>query len=223
VKKAVVESGGFQETVADDLEVILRLNRIMLKTDTPYNILYLPDPVAWTDTPGKFGELGRQRLNWHRGLMEALWFHKVMMLNPRYKIYGLFVIPFVFYSEVLEPIMEVLGILYVIAGIYLGVVNYLTVFVLVFLMWGFTFVFTVFCLFIEDQSFRRYSAPRTFALLFFYSLVENLGYRQLSLIWRIRGTISFIKRFPLIQAVNRQINRLVKTVVSKGMMKWKRY
>ncbi|MCB1113859.1 MAG: glycosyltransferase family 2 protein [Chlamydiia bacterium] len=220
---AVVKSGGFQETVADDLEAILRLNRIMLKTKTPYDIVYLPDPVAWTEGPTTFKELGRQRQNWQRGLWESLWFHKVMIFNPVYKVYGLFVMPFVVLSEAIEPIMELIGITYVIIGLYLGLVNIAFVWVLVFIMWGYTFVYSVFCLFIEDQSFRRYSSPRALLLLLWYSLIENFGYRQLTLIWRIRGIISFFARFPLIQKVSRRINKMVKAIEAKGPMKWKRY
>ena len=53
-------------------------------------------------------------------------------------------------------------------------------------------------------------------MLFAYSLIENLGYRQMTLIWRARGFISFIQKFHKIQADSEQLNASVDKIVKKA-------
>lgn len=43
---------------------------------------------------------------------------------------------------------------------------------------------------LEELSFRRYPGKRDPATLLLIAVVENVGYRQLSIRWRLRGMIS---------------------------------
>jgi hypothetical protein len=47
-------------------------------------------------------------------------------------------------------------------------------------------------LFLEELSFRRYLRWSQMALLLVYGVFENFGYRQLTLSWRLRGTLAYI-------------------------------
>jgi hypothetical protein len=51
---------------------------------------------------------------------------------------------------------------------------------------------TAFTLILEDLSFHRYNSFRDRALLFLWALLENLGYRQLTVFWRLRGLWKFM-------------------------------
>lgn len=55
--------------------------------------------------------LGRQRDRWQRGLVQSLWRHRVMLLNPRYGRVGLLAFPYYFFLEMLGPMVELLGYL----------------------------------------------------------------------------------------------------------------
>ena len=46
---------------------------------------------------------------------------------------------------------------------------------------------------LEDVSFHRYNSFRDRALLFWWTLLENLGYRQLTVFWRLRGLWKFFR------------------------------
>ena len=52
---------------------------------------------------------------------------------------------------------------------------------------------TAFTLILEDLSFHRYETFRDRALLFWWALVENLGYRQMTVYWRLRGLWKFLR------------------------------
>jgi hypothetical protein len=43
------------------------------------------------------------------------------------------------------------------------------------------------------MSFHRYETFRDRALLFWWTLMENFGYRQLNVYWRLRGLWKFLR------------------------------
>lgn len=216
IKDVVIRAGGFGPTIANDMEVIFRLNRTFRATDTPYKIVYLPDPVAWTMAPKTWKELADQRIRWHRGLLECLWFHKSVLFNPKYGRQGLIVHPFLLLFEAFEPLVELFGYVYIIVGLIFGVVNPFFLFSFLTLTMGFVFIQTLFCLLMEEFSFRKYPSVRSIVMLFVYSLIENLGYRQMTLIWRAKGFIDFIRRYDEIREDGEKLNVSINQTIKKG-------
>lgn len=214
----VRKAGGFAPTFANDLEITLRLHRVMLASRIPYRIFYVPDPVAWTDTPRTFRELGEQRMVWHRGLLEAMWFHRILFFNPRYGAFGLFVFPFFFFCEAIEPIMEILGYIYITLGIIAGIVDPSFIFLFFSFTLGFTFILTLISLMLEEVSFRKYPSYKSILKMMFYSLLENFYYRQFTLIWRVIGYKSFYDRWPQIKKDSETINEIVNNTLKKGKL-----
>ena len=194
---------GYAPTVADDLEIILRLNRVFMEAQIPYKIKYLPDPTGWTECPSTLKTLGRQRFLWHRGTMEAAWFNKKLFGNPKFGRYGLFVYPFLIFGEIFEPIVECMGYIYIALGLFLGAINAFYLLLLLATIWGFVFIFTFCCLIIEELSFRKFPTARSVTLLFLYNLIENIGY------------IGFFKRYKDIKADTTQINKSVEEILTQ--------
>lgn len=211
---------GFAPTFANDLEIILRLNRLMKSTRTKYQIKYLPDPVAWTEGPQTLKLLGAQREVWQRGVFESIWFNKVLFFNPKYGRYGLFVFPFLIFGEALEPLVETLGYIYIIIGLWLGVISGFYIFLFLTVTLGFTFIFTIFCLCLEELGFKKYPTPRSLILLFLYSAIENIGYRQMTIWWRLKGFWDFLKRFGQVRKDSQKLNESMDQVIKQGKFEW---
>ncbi len=203
-------SGGLSSSVAEDMEIVVRLHRIMKEKKMAYRIFYLPDPIAWTEGPSTLSWLGRQRTRWHLGLLETLWIHKKMCLNPRYGFYGLFTYPFWIWGEAIEPVVEALGYVLIFTAWIFGLLNVPFAILLFLITLGFTFVYSLLCLLIEDFSFRKYPAFKTVMMMFFLSLIENCGYRQFTIYWRLRSFFRFVRNF---QAVRREAKRIKEMVV----------
>ena len=69
----VVDAGGFAtDTVGEDMELILRIHRKMKEQRREYRVVFVPDPVCWTEAPESVKVLMRQRNRWHRGLVQTL-------------------------------------------------------------------------------------------------------------------------------------------------------
>lgn len=208
ITETVIASGGYADTVADDLEIILRLNRMLHNADIPYKITYMPDPVAWTEAPNTIRELGPQRLGWQRGTLEAIWFHKSVFMNPRYGKFGLFVFPFLVVSEAVEPLVEIAGYVYIITGLSLRLIDPFQLFLVLAIITVFYLIYTLNCLFIEQMFFNKYPTKKSLFWLVLYSFFENFGYRQCNLYWRLKAQIDFFKKFSRIKKVSSYINSL---------------
>ncbi len=76
-KDAVIAAGGYNtETVGEDMELVVRLHRTMRDRRRPCRVVYVPDPVCWTEAPARAVSPRRQRRRWQRGsagtLLDAL-------------------------------------------------------------------------------------------------------------------------------------------------------
>ena len=194
-RSAVVNVGGYAtDTVGEDMELVVKLHRYHRENKIPYKISFVPDPVAWTECPESIKILGRQRDRWQRGLFEVLTRHRVMFMNPKYGRIGLLVFPYFYLLEMMGPAIELPGYLAFLLAIIWGTVS--TSFMIAFLMVSIVFgiALSIFSVALEELTFRRYPRFTDLLKLFFLAIIENFGYRQLTIYWRIHGFISALRK-----------------------------
>lgn len=189
----VIEAGGYGSDGTDDVELVLRLRRRGHETGGARRVVFVPDPVAWAHVPTRSAELGAQRGLWQRALADALWRHRALLFNPRYGALGLVVLPYVLVMELLAPVVELLGVLGLALGLALGVLDaeFAALFLLVAYAMG--AVLTVFTLVMDELSFQRYPRLSDRARLVHWVLVEPIGYRQLTVFWRLLGLERYLR------------------------------
>jgi cellulose synthase/poly-beta-1,6-N-acetylglucosamine synthase-like glycosyltransferase len=193
-RDAVLEAGGYlTSTVGEDMELIVRLHRVWREAHRPYRIVFVPEPVCWTEVPETLNVLQRQRNRWQRGTVDALGIHKKMMLNPRYGVVGLFALPYFLLFEMLGPAIELLGYFVTIAGWALGFISgeIAMLFFVVSILFG--ILLSMSSVVLEELTRRRYPGVADIARLFVAAVVENFGFRQLLTIWRTRGLIDGLR------------------------------
>jgi hypothetical protein len=115
-----------------------------------------------------------------------------MFLNPRYGVTGLFVFPYYVLVELLAPLIEAAGLITLASGLILGLVDWRFAALFWLTAYGLGTALTAFTLILEDISFHRYNTFRDRGLLFWWALMENLGYRQMTVYWRLRGLWKFL-------------------------------
>jgi cellulose synthase/poly-beta-1,6-N-acetylglucosamine synthase-like glycosyltransferase len=193
-RDVVAAAGGFAtDTVGEDMEIVVRLHEHCRTSRMPYRIVFVPDPVAWTECPETIRGLGRQRDRWQRGLIEALLRHRRMLLNPRFGAVGMLSFPYFFFLEMLGPAIEVAGYGSFTVALALGRAS--APFVAAFLALAIVFgiALSLAAVGLEELTFRRYQRWRDLLQLFWVAVVESVGYRQLSSFWRFRGIISKLR------------------------------
>lgn len=194
-KRAVQESGGYGlDTVTEDFEMIIRLHRYFHEKDEKYKILFVPEPVAWTQVPNRYVMLARQRRRWQRGLASVLLSNIRMFFNPRYGWIGLFAIPYNFFVELLGPAIEFLGYIVVILSFYFSIINLEIFLLFLFLALLYGIFLSVGAILIEEITYRRYPKGSSLIKLMIYGVLENLGYRQINAWWRLQALVQFILR-----------------------------
>jgi cellulose synthase/poly-beta-1,6-N-acetylglucosamine synthase-like glycosyltransferase len=197
--------GGRARTVCEDMEIIVRLHRFVLDKLHDRRIAFLPHPVAWTEVPETFESLRKQRGRWYRGLRESLRYHRGMMWRSKFGRIGWFALPAFWLFEYLGPLVEVAGYLFILFLFIMELVlgqqfisyEYLLAFLLVSL--GYGVLVNIFAVLVGAWRFRYGLADRLqrrllpfsrrpeVLTLLLYAVLENFGYRQLTLYWRLRG------------------------------------
>jgi cellulose synthase/poly-beta-1,6-N-acetylglucosamine synthase-like glycosyltransferase len=194
-KDAVIEAGGYSDaTDTEDLELIVRLRRHLRRAKKPYRMVFVPDPVCWTEVPSELADLRRQRTRWHRGLIQTMWANRGMLFNPRHGTVGMVAMPYFLLFEMLGPFVEILGYVAVLLSYVLGILNqeFFLLFLAVSILYG--IFLSVAAVLLEEFSFRRYPHWLDLSKLLVYSVIENLGYRQLLSLFKIRGALDLLLR-----------------------------
>src|SRR5256885_8995803 len=174
-------------SVTEDMDLVVRLHRYLREHHLPDTMSFIPDPVAWTEVPTSIRVLGRQRERWQRGLLETLWVHRDLLFNFRYGAVGLIAYPFFLFGEALSPAVEVLGYVGMALGLTLGVVDldFVWLFLSVVVLYG--MLLSVWAILLEEVSFRRYRRRGDVLRLLFATLIENFGFRQVTLAFRLKA------------------------------------
>ncbi|MCM2982509.1 glycosyl transferase [Niallia circulans] len=193
-KKWVLKAGGYQtNTVGEDMELVVRIHRLLKETKEKKKIVYVPDPVCWTEVPEEITFLRRQRRRWHRGLYESLWNHRKLTFNPKYGNIGLISFPYFWLIEFLGPIVEFLGYVYTIIALFFGGVYLEFAILILLLSCIYGSIFSMAAVLLEEWSLRKYPKVSHIISLFFYSLTESFWYRPLTVFWRCEGIWQLIR------------------------------
>jgi cellulose synthase/poly-beta-1,6-N-acetylglucosamine synthase-like glycosyltransferase len=200
-KDVLLQLGGLAtDCIGEDAELVVRLHRWIGDNDVDGRVVFVAEPVVWTEVPVDRSVLRKQRRRWHRGLTEILGKHKSMLFRPRYGMVGMISMPWFVAFELLAPFVEVFGVVFLAIALVLlscdslgltdlQLVNADVVWILLATSILYAIVLTLAALAIEELSFRRYSGLRDMLLAIWSAIEENVGYRQLNAWWRMNGAL----------------------------------
>ncbi|WP_338752455.1 glycosyltransferase family 2 protein [Janibacter alittae] len=189
-RDVLVEVGGLDPaSIGEDFELVMRIHRYMRTKGRDYRVQFVSEPICWTEVPETTAVLRKQRRRWHRGLWETLWAYRSMLFNPRYGRVGLIAVPYYWLFELFAPALELFGLLLVVVGALLGVVDigYFLLFMAV--AYGYAMLVTLAAMTVEEMSFHKYPRWRDLVVTVAAAVVENIGYRQATAVWRIEGWV----------------------------------
>ena len=191
-KRSAIAVGGYAtDTVGEDMELVVRMHRYLHDRDQVYRVGFVPDAICWTEVPESLRVLRRQRTRWQRGLIDTLWRHRQMMGRPKYGTVGLISLPGFAVFEMLSPLIEFSGYLLLpllcLSGLLDG--SYTVALLSVSVLYG--ILVSVLAVLLEDIAFRRYPRLGDISVLLAATVLENLGYRQLTVWWRVRAFAEF--------------------------------
>jgi len=185
----LIKSGGYStRTVGEDMEMVVRIRRYMADRGLDYDVVYIPDPLCWTEVPSTIKVLARQRSRWTRGTIETLYTHRKLFLNRKYKALGTMGYPYWLMVEYLAPIIEFFGILWFIFLLISGKLN-LPFFLDLF---GFVYFFAVslsiWSVLFEEMTFHKYEKKRDVLRLIIMAFLEPIFYHPLVMFLTVKGS-----------------------------------
>ncbi|MBQ3423339.1 MAG: glycosyltransferase family 2 protein [Romboutsia sp.] len=189
-KSVIIEMGGYQNnTIGEDMELVMRIHKKYLKSKKPYYIAYAPDAICYTQAPNSLQGLKTQRKRWQIGLIHSMSLHKNMFLNYKWFLAK----AYFFLFEMVTPIVELIGMITVPITFLLGVINIDFLLLYFFLMFVYGFVISLTSILLDTYAFKNDINKKEMVILILSSLFEPLGYRQIISLYRIYAFIGYKK------------------------------
>jgi cellulose synthase/poly-beta-1,6-N-acetylglucosamine synthase-like glycosyltransferase len=194
-KDALVEAGGYKaQVIGEDMELVVRLHRLLRARGERYKIHFVPDPICWTEAPESLSVLKDQRIRWQQGLCESLHRNRELLKTKNAGgTPGFLAFPFFMVFECYGPLIEIAGYAFMTAMFLLGQVSGLAFAAFLALAFSLGFLLSVSALLLEELSFHLYPRFSQMGALVCSAIVENLGYRQLVTFWRLVGLARWLR------------------------------
>ena len=175
------------DTIGEDFELAMAVHRWYRKSGRDYRMVFVSEPVSWTEVPETTKVLRKQRSRWHRGLWEVLWKYRGMLLNPRYGRIGMVGLPYYWVFELFAPLFEVFGVVVLAAALATGAVDPVLLLAMLGIVLGTGVLVSLTAILLEEISFHRIPSWQSVWLLIVCAFAENFGYRQVTAVWRLEG------------------------------------
>jgi hypothetical protein len=195
-KEVVINCGGYYtQTVGEDMELVVRMRKYMANQGIKYKVVYISDPLCWTEAPSTLKVLGTQRNRWTRGTIDTIMLHRDIFMNRKFGFMGMVSHPYWVFFEWLAPIVEFLGIIYFLSIALLGLADWSFFYV----MFGFIFFFAImistYAILFDHLSYNRYKKKRMILKLLMTTWLEPFIYHPLIVYWGLQGNYDyFIKK-----------------------------
>lgn len=189
-----IKVGGFcVGSVGEDYDITLKLHKYIYDSNVDYKIDYVPTAICWTQVPEKWKVLKNQRIRWHIGALQTFINFKSLTFKLKYKKLSLMLLPFSILTDILGPISELLGYFLIPLIWSLDMIDsnvMLSYFLIVF---GYNSLISAFAIAIDGVLLSGLDKTRYLLKLFITALLDNFGYRQLYLYWKLKGYARLIK------------------------------
>ena len=187
-REAVLRIGGLEgESLAEDADLLLGVHADHVERAVPYRVVFDARALCWTEAPAELSQLRSQRIRWAHGLDEILSKYRRMLFNPKYRVLGMFAMPWLLAYEYAAPFLAIFGFAISVLGVATGWVALDAVLLLGIPGIGLATIVGIFANTVQVMWLRLYVSLGQVLLLFLTSLIEPLVYRPLTFIWQIRG------------------------------------
>ena len=194
-REIVIQSGGYRtDTVGEDMELVVRIRRYMVDHGMKYDVVYIPDPLCWTEVPSSIRVLARQRSRWTRGTLETLFTHRKLLFNRKYGKLGMLGYPYWLMFEYLAPIIEFMGIAWFIFLVITGQLNWPFFLLLLGFVYFFAVSLSIWSVLFEEITFHKYEKRRDVIRLIGTAFLEPMFYHPMVMLMSVKGNLDKLLR-----------------------------
>jgi len=170
--------GGFKANhLGEDMELTMNIHA------NKGFVQFLPETLAWTEAPANFKDLGKQRVRWYRGAIQALWEHRGLMFKKGNLTLNYFLIPYIWLADVVGSWVEAFSWLYILQ--HLGSNSDVNLLHVSFLSAYYVNTYYV-VKFARNHFSTKYTDTNKAMTV---ALTEGLGYHFLFLYWNLKAQV----------------------------------
>lgn len=187
-KNIVIEAGGYDSSShAEDMDMTLRMVAYMCDQKKEYRIEQIPDTCCWTEGPPNLKVLGRQRTRWGRGLLQIFVVHRRFMFNPSYGRMGMLVMPYALLFEFMAPIIEFIGIGFLLFLLFTDQLNSETFWLMLLFVYMVGATMSLVSISFDVMVKKQYDSYFQYFKLIFLSAFEAILYHPFIVFFSLRG------------------------------------
>ena len=194
-RETLIAVDGFSPAaVGEDMDLVMKMHKHCKEHRIPYRIDFVPYPLCWTEVPEDPVILASQRNRWMRGTIQCMIKFRKMFLNPKYGVIGLISYPYWLVAEMLAPVLEFIGLLFIIVLTIYGIINWafaITLFILLYLL---SLINSISALLVYYLNFKRYASYSDLLTLIKTAALEPILYHPKAIWWGLRGHWDYFVR-----------------------------
>lgn len=191
----VIAAGGFDSAShAEDMDMTTRMVAYMRENRKPYRIVQCPYSLCWTEGPPNISVLNRQRTRWGRGMLQFIIDHRRFLFNRNYGRLGFVVMPYILFFEFLAPIIEFVGLLFLIFLLITSQVNFDTFWMMLLYAYLIGLSVSVITISYDLVLGKLYKRFWEYLKLVLFAALEAILYHPLVVIFTLRGYIQYLTR-----------------------------
>ena len=193
-KKVLINAGGYyKDTVGEDIELVVRMRKYMHNKGFDSRVVYIPEPLCWTEAPEDISILIRQRNRWTRGAIDTLLKHKDLLFNYKYKSLGLFAMPYWYLIEWFSPIVQAFGFLSIIYIVVFHTMDFHVLGLLTLISFSFYWILSIIALILEEKSNKKRIEPKVVSQLLILVFLEPFIYHPITIYAALKGNIDYLR------------------------------
>jgi cellulose synthase/poly-beta-1,6-N-acetylglucosamine synthase-like glycosyltransferase len=194
-KEAVIEARGYRtDALAEELDLILRLHRLMQDKRQPYQIKFVGDGIGWREPLDNLSALKTESMLRQQVLSDSMRKNIALLSgrssHPAIRLAFLSLMLF----EWAGPLIEAFSYLFIAIAFMTGAIAPAACAAFFSVAIGMGILLSVSSLLLEEISFRSYQEPDRIGKLMAAAVIDNLGFRQVNAYWRSLGQIQRILR-----------------------------
>lgn len=176
--------------MGEDLDLTVRLQRHSADDGAGPVLVHVPECLLWTEVPETLSVLAKQRTRWHQGLRQTMHDHVVTVGNPQFGRFGKYGMSYLMFFEFLAPLVEGAGYLALVLALVFMALDPMVALLLLGTTLLAGFLNTALAIWVEQRHLGLYTHRSDLLRLLLAALLEQFGYRQLTVYWRIRAQFS---------------------------------
>ncbi|KGO96987.1 glycosyltransferase family 2 protein [Flavobacterium enshiense] len=194
-KETVIKVGGyFHKSLGEDLELITRMRKYMHEKNEKFLIKYIPETLCWTEVPDTMELFMKQRKRWSRGLIQALYMHRKLFLNPKYGKTGLLAFPYFVFFEFAVPVLEVIGLAVLLLDFLYFDISYNLLFTASVFIYLFYTTITLLSVLLDQLLYKHYSDVKEIFKLIVMVFLEPFIYHPVNVFASLNGYWNYLIR-----------------------------